>query len=223
MLRVGDKLPDFVLPAVVGPGDVSRVVTTASFSGKWLVLLYWPMDFGAVCPSEVEELARLARVLGDPRVQILGAGTDLGRLRELGGVPFPIVADVKQELARALGLAGRAGGCALRATYLADPLRIVRWMSTEDLSVAHRLGDVVGALQTLRAPTPQGAPGLEPRGGHGDHGRSLIRMCAWCKKVHAESGEWQAVEHYMNARTGEEFTHGICPGCFDMHIPAGAR
>jgi peroxiredoxin (alkyl hydroperoxide reductase subunit C) len=219
MLKVGEKLPDFVLPAVTGRGRRQRVITASSFSGKWLVLLYWPMDFGGLCPSELGELERLTRALDDPRVQLLGVSTELGRLDASGELPFPVVADVEQELARALGLLRRGGGCAVRATYLADPLRIVRWSSTEDLSVAHRLGDVVGVLQALRARRGGG----DERAAEGDRGRSLVRMCAWCKKVHTEGGEWEAVELFVHARTGEQFTHGICPGCFDMHIPAGAR
>jgi len=219
MLRVGDRLPDFILPAVTQPGRPPRIVNGRSFSGKWLVLLYWPMDFGGICPSEVGELSRLSHVLDDPRVQVLGVGTELSRLRELDEIPFPIMADVRQELAQALGLAQRGGGCAVRATYLADPSHVVRWASTEDLSVAQRLGEIVSVLHTLR---PR-RDGSERPGADGDHQRSLIRMCAWCKKVHTGSGEWQTVELFVRSRTGEDFTHGICPGCFDLNTPARAR
>ncbi|MBP3960174.1 hypothetical protein J8F10_33525 [Gemmata sp. G18] len=42
--------------------------------------------------------------------------------------------------------------------------------------------------------------------------RGLIRVCAWCHKVHAESG-WQQLEAYVRDHSHAEFTHGICPIC----------
>ncbi len=43
--------------------------------------------------------------------------------------------------------------------------------------------------------------------------RGLIRVCAWCHKVHAESG-WQQIEAYVRDHSHAEFTHGMCPVCF---------
>lgn len=42
--------------------------------------------------------------------------------------------------------------------------------------------------------------------------RGLIRICAWCKHVHAD-GEWQQIEKYVSANSHAAFTHGICPAC----------
>ena len=41
----------------------------------------------------------------------------------------------------------------------------------------------------------------------------LIPICAWCKKVRDETGDWQEPEEYVRRRTKADFTHGICPGC----------
>lgn len=45
--------------------------------------------------------------------------------------------------------------------------------------------------------------------------KGLIRVCAYCRKVHVESSEWQMIEDYISRRTLAEFTHGICPACED--------
>jgi len=44
--------------------------------------------------------------------------------------------------------------------------------------------------------------------------RSLLPICAWCKKIRDEKGYWNKVEAYITKLTGAEFTHGICPTCY---------
>ena len=45
--------------------------------------------------------------------------------------------------------------------------------------------------------------------------RSLLPICAWCKKIRDEQGYWNKVESYITKLTGSEFTHGICPACYE--------
>ena len=42
----------------------------------------------------------------------------------------------------------------------------------------------------------------------------LIPICAWCgRKIQDERGQWHRVDHYIEAHSDAEFTHGICPDC----------
>lgn len=41
----------------------------------------------------------------------------------------------------------------------------------------------------------------------------FLPVCASCKSVRDERGEWQGVEGYIHGRTGAEFTHTVCPVC----------
>jgi PAS domain S-box-containing protein len=43
--------------------------------------------------------------------------------------------------------------------------------------------------------------------------RGLICICAWCKRVHDESGSWQQLEKYIEAHSKTKFSHGVCPDC----------
>jgi len=43
--------------------------------------------------------------------------------------------------------------------------------------------------------------------------RSLIPICASCKKIRDDKGYWSQVEVYVRDRSEAEFTHGICPDC----------
>ena len=43
--------------------------------------------------------------------------------------------------------------------------------------------------------------------------RGFIPICAWCHKVRDDSGFWQQIEVYLDARTDATFSHSICPTC----------
>jgi two-component system sensor histidine kinase/response regulator len=45
--------------------------------------------------------------------------------------------------------------------------------------------------------------------------RGLLSICAECKKIRREDGEWERVESYVRSRTEAEFSHGLCPTCHD--------
>jgi|GEM_PF-1484433 len=49
--------------------------------------------------------------------------------------------------------------------------------------------------------------------------KGLIPICASCKKVRDDKGYWQQVEVYIRDHSEAEFTHGLCPDCFQRLYP----
>jgi PAS domain S-box-containing protein len=47
----------------------------------------------------------------------------------------------------------------------------------------------------------------------------LLPICANCKKIRDDGGYWHQVESYVKARTDVEFSHGLCPECFQDLYP----
>jgi tetratricopeptide (TPR) repeat protein len=45
--------------------------------------------------------------------------------------------------------------------------------------------------------------------------RGLLPICAWCKKIREDNGYWTQVESYIKGHSQAEFTHCICPACYD--------
>jgi response regulator RpfG family c-di-GMP phosphodiesterase len=45
--------------------------------------------------------------------------------------------------------------------------------------------------------------------------RGLLPICMYCKKIRNDGDYWQQVEAYISDHTGAEFSHGICPDCYD--------
>ncbi|MDO8546170.1 MAG: PAS domain S-box protein [Nitrospirales bacterium] len=49
--------------------------------------------------------------------------------------------------------------------------------------------------------------------------RGLLPICAHCKKIRDDQGQWHAVETYVQERADVDFSHGICPDCLNRHYP----
>ena len=45
----------------------------------------------------------------------------------------------------------------------------------------------------------------------------LLPICSWCKKIRDDSGYWNLIEAYISKHTDTQFTHGVCPECFEKH------
>lgn len=47
----------------------------------------------------------------------------------------------------------------------------------------------------------------------------LLTICASCKKIRDDRGQWKAVEAYIRERSEAAFTHGLCPECMQKLYP----
>jgi hypothetical protein len=43
--------------------------------------------------------------------------------------------------------------------------------------------------------------------------RSLLSVCAWCRRVRDDDEEWVTAEAFMRRHTSRDLTHGMCPDC----------
>lgn len=47
----------------------------------------------------------------------------------------------------------------------------------------------------------------------------ILPICASCKKIRDEKGNWHQIESYIDNRTGAAFSHGLCPECAQKLYP----
>ena len=165
MLTVGDTFPPFALKAVKGGPEGLNLktgfteITNASDAGKWKIVFFWPKDFTFVCPTEIVAFGKLAEDFADRDAVVYGVSTDSEfvhlnwRLHheDLKSLPIPMLADVKRELAEALGVLHRGEGVALRATFIVDPDGIIRFASVNDLEVGRNPAEVMRVLDALQS------------------------------------------------------------------------
>ena len=82
-----------------------------------------------------------------------------------------------------------------------DELRARVNVGVRVLSLRHRLDERVAELQEALASVKQL--------------RGLLPICSYCKRIRGDDRYWQAVESYLTQHTEAEFSHGICPSCFE--------
>jgi len=47
----------------------------------------------------------------------------------------------------------------------------------------------------------------------------LLSICASCKKIRNESGQWEVLETYIRNRSAADFSHGLCLECLQKLYP----
>lgn len=47
--------------------------------------------------------------------------------------------------------------------------------------------------------------------------RGIIPICAHCREVRTELGDWEELESYVRSHTDAQFSHGVCPSCAAKH------
>jgi peroxiredoxin (alkyl hydroperoxide reductase subunit C) len=183
LLGLGERFPDFSLQACVSaePGSEFRVVDARDLEGTWAAVFFWPLDFTFICPTELMEFNRALREFRALSARVFGVSGDTHHdhlawrqenpaLRSLG---FPMVADERRQLAGELGILDPLEEVPLRATYLLDPTRKIRWLCVNDLSVGRSTGEVLRVLAALQcgelcpANWTPGQPTLERPAGSG--------------------------------------------------------
>jgi alkyl hydroperoxide reductase subunit AhpC len=168
LLTIGDQFPAYNLTAVIG-GDLSKVdaqqpddyftrITSDDHAGKWRIVFFWPKDFTFVCPTEIAAFGKLNEEFADRDTQVLGASVDnefvhfqwRAQHEDLKTLPFPMLSDLKRELASATGVLN-ADGVADRATFIIDPNNEIQFVSVTAGSVGRNVDEVLRVLDALQS------------------------------------------------------------------------
>jgi len=159
-VSVGDKFPEFTVPAVVSieKGKEFATIGSEDLNGKWAVVFFWPMDFTFVCPTEIAEFNKELDAFRERGAEVYGVSTDTQYVHlawrqqhpDLKNLRYPMLADHKKELSEALGVLHPEEKVALRATYIVDPDGVVRWVSVYDLNVGRNVKEVIRTLDALQ-------------------------------------------------------------------------
>lgn len=108
-IAVGEQAPDFKLKAT---GD--KEVSLSDYSGKPLVILFYPLDFSPVCSVQVPEFNSRLDEIRAAGAEVIAINRDSvyshnAWCKELGGVDFPLLADMNLAVSKAYGVALDAG------------------------------------------------------------------------------------------------------------------
>jgi phosphoserine phosphatase RsbU/P len=46
----------------------------------------------------------------------------------------------------------------------------------------------------------------------------MLPICSYCKKIRDDHNYWQQLEGYISERTGSDFSHSVCPDCYQRVV-----
>jgi CheY-like chemotaxis protein len=46
----------------------------------------------------------------------------------------------------------------------------------------------------------------------------LLAVCSYCRRIRQADGDWGSLERYIEQRSKAEFSHGVCPDCYERHL-----
>jgi peroxiredoxin 2/4 len=155
MLTVGQPLPEFTGEALLPNGEFAPF-KLADTKGQWVVLFFYPLDFTFVCPTEIRDFNKHNAEFEKLNTVVLGASVDSVHCHKawtehgLGKLAFPLIGDLKRELAEGCGVLAPEG-FANRATFIANPDGIIESVTINSSNVGRSTEETLRTLQALQA------------------------------------------------------------------------
>jgi peroxiredoxin 2/4 len=114
-ILVGKPAPDFSATAVVNGGEFQDKFTLSQFKGQYVVLFFYPLDFTAVCPTEIIAFQDALQEFEKRGVQLIGVSVDSKYSHKawlktpqsdggIQGVTYPLVADWSKTISSNYGV-----------------------------------------------------------------------------------------------------------------------
>jgi len=132
-VRVRDKAPDFIASCI--KDKLKGNLSLSDYSGKYVVLLFFPLNFTFVCPTEISLFSDRHQEFLSINTQIICCSCDssFGHLAwintprtkgGLGDVNFPIISDMNKKISTAYGILTDES-VPLRALFIISPKGII--------------------------------------------------------------------------------------------------
>ncbi len=200
--RLNERAPEFDAPTTHGRKTLS------DYEGKWLVLFSHPADFTPVCTTEFMAFAKAHPDFQALNCDLLGLSIDSHyshiawerNIKEKFGVeiPFPIIADLSMEVAKAFGMVhpGASDTQAVRATFVIDPQGILRGMLYYPMTNGRSIPEILRLVKALQTSSEHGVAtpeGWQP----GD--KVIVPPPATAEEAEArvKSGEYECTDWYF--------------------------
>lgn len=159
--KVGQPAPDFNMPSTRNIETLKENVKLSDYKGKWLILLFYPLDFTFVCPTELINFSDRLEELQGVGAEVVGVSTDSVHSHRawlktpqdkngIEGVNYPIASDVGGKLARAYNILVEEANIALRGLFIIDPEGVLKYSVVHDLNIGRSVDETLRVLQGLQ-------------------------------------------------------------------------
>jgi len=158
MKLLGSIAPDFNCQALIN-GEIKQV-SLADFAGKYKILLFYPLDFTFVCPTELHAFQERYHEFKQRNTVILAISVDsvyshqawLEQPKSEGGIQgieFPLLSDITKAIARDYNVLDEDKGIAYRAIFLLDKSNIIQIMQVNNLNLGRNVNEILRLLDAL--------------------------------------------------------------------------
>lgn len=159
--KVGQPAPNFDMPSTKNIEKLNENVELNDYKGRWVVLLFYPLDFTFVCPTELTTFSDRYDDFEGIGAAVIGVSTDsvhshrawLKTPRDKGGVEglrYPLASDITKSVARDYGVLIEDKGVALRGLFVIDPEGTLRYAVIHDLNVGRSAEETLRVIQALQ-------------------------------------------------------------------------
>jgi alkyl hydroperoxide reductase subunit AhpC len=132
-----------------------REIGLGDYQGKWLVFFFYPLDFSAVCPTEVMLFSEQQRNFAEAGAELLGCSVDshfshLAWLeKEIGRIKFPLLSDITKKISRSYNTLVH-DAFSLRGTFIIDPDGILQSMTINDSAIGRSVDEILRTLKAIQ-------------------------------------------------------------------------
>lgn len=159
--KIGELAPDFNMPSTKNMETLAENVKLSDYKGKWLILMFYPLDFTFVCPTELTAFSDRIEELNGVGAEVIGVSTDsvhshrawIKTPREENGVAdlqYPLASDVGGKLSRKFNILVEEENIALRGLFIIDPEGILKYSVVHDLNIGRSVDETLRVLQGLQ-------------------------------------------------------------------------
>jgi peroxiredoxin (alkyl hydroperoxide reductase subunit C) len=152
--RVGEKAPLFKVGGFDAVNERFDTYALEDYSGKYVLLFFYPGDFTYVCPTELVSLASLKEKFDSLGTQVFVVSTDskfshknwneIELSKAVGGnYPYPMLSDTVGQIGAPYGIFKEADGVDLRGVVLIDKKGVVQIISVNAAQIGRNPKEIV--------------------------------------------------------------------------------
>lgn len=156
MVKIGHVIPDLEMQAF--QAEEIKTIRLSDYRGKWLVLLFYPADFTFICPTELQDAAKMYAAFQKENAEILSVSTDTVFVHKawhdqspsIKQIEFPMLADPTGNLCREFGTFIDEEGLSLRGSFIVDPQGVLKSFEIHDNSIGRSTKELLRKLQASK-------------------------------------------------------------------------
>ena len=138
-----------------------KKISLADYSGKYVVLFFYPLDFTFVCPTEICAFNDAAKEFKDTNCELIACSIDshfshmeyTKKPRSEGGLgemQIPMLSDLTKSISNDYGVLTPDGAISFRGTFIIDKSGILRHSSINDLPVGRNPDETLRLVKAFQ-------------------------------------------------------------------------